>query len=112
MHRYVFLYMPIKNELGEDEEVVWMKDTEEVAPYCSEYDDYDDEKEEVLKDQGLALPFTRGFYLVGQIVGAMNPDDLDVKKNEMTVKFILIIGPGTRRIGPPFQKDPRLNIRN
>jgi hypothetical protein len=62
---------------GEDEEVEWMKDTEEVAPFCSEYDDYDDEKEEVLKDQGLALPFTRGFYLVGQIISAMNPDDLD-----------------------------------
>jgi hypothetical protein len=54
-----------------------MKDTEELAPYCSESDDFKDEAAEVLKDQGVALPFTYGFYLVSCLVGAMNPDDLD-----------------------------------
>lgn len=54
-----------------------MKDCEEVAPYCSESDDYGDESREVLGDQGEALPYTRGFWLICQLVAAMNPDDLD-----------------------------------
>mmetsp|Transcript_12495 Transcript_12495/g.13709 ORF Transcript_12495/g.13709 Transcript_12495/m.13709 type:complete len:440 (+) Transcript_12495:67-1386(+) len=62
---------------GEDEQVEWMKDCEEVAPYCAESDDFGDESREVLGDQGIALPYTRGFWLVCQLVAAMNPDDLD-----------------------------------
>jgi len=62
---------------NEDEAVEWMKDAEEVAPYCSESDDYGDESREVLGDQGEALPYTRGFWLICQLVAAMNPDDLD-----------------------------------
>lgn len=48
-----------------------------MAPYCAECDDFKDESEEVLKDQGQALPFSRGFYLICCLVAAMNPDDLD-----------------------------------
>ena len=62
---------------NEDEQVEWMKDTEELAPYCSECDDYKDECDEVLKDQGGALPYTYGFWLISCLVAAMNPDDLD-----------------------------------
>ena len=62
---------------NEDEAVEWMKDCEEVAPYCAESDDYGDESREVLGDQGDALPYTRGFWLICQLVAAMNPDDLD-----------------------------------
>ena len=62
---------------NEDAAVEWMKDAEEVAPYCSESDDFDDERREVLGDQGAALPYTRGFWLICQLVAAMNPDDLD-----------------------------------
>lgn len=62
---------------NEDAQVEWMKDAEEVAPFCSEYDDFKDEAAEVLKDQGAALPFSKGFHLVGSLVAAMNPDDLD-----------------------------------
>jgi hypothetical protein len=36
-----------------------------------------DEAAEISKDQGVALPFTYGFYLVCCLVAAMNPDDLD-----------------------------------
>lgn len=61
----------------EDAQVEWMKDAEEVAPYCSEADDFQDEAQEVLRDQGAALPYTRGFYLVCALVAASNPDDLD-----------------------------------
>jgi len=62
---------------NEDEAVEWMKDAEEVAPYCSESDDFNDEADEVLRDQGVALPFSKGFHLICQLVAAMNPDDLD-----------------------------------
>ena len=48
---------------------------EELVPYCSESDDYADEAREVLRDQGAALPYTRGFYLICQLVAAMNPGE-------------------------------------
>ena len=44
-----------------------MKELEEIAPSCSEYDDVETERDEIIANQGLALP----------IVGAMNPDTLD-----------------------------------
>jgi hypothetical protein len=59
---------------NEDSEVEWMKNLEEKAPYCSELDDYSDEKDEVLRDQGDALPYTEGFHLVGQLVASFNPE--------------------------------------
>ena len=62
---------------NEDAEVEWMKDAEEIAPYCSESDDFADEAAEVMRDQGAALPYTRGFHLICQLVAAMNPEDLD-----------------------------------
>jgi hypothetical protein len=62
---------------NEDAAVEWMKDCEEVAPYCSESDDFGDEAAEVLRDQGAALPYSKGFHLICCLVAAMNPDDLD-----------------------------------
>ncbi|GKZ00149.1 hypothetical protein MPSEU_000968200 [Mayamaea pseudoterrestris] len=62
---------------NDDKDVEWMKDAEEVCPFCSESDDFADEAAEVLRDQGAALPYTRGFHLVCQLVAAMNPEDLD-----------------------------------
>lgn len=61
----------------EDSAVEWMKEAEESAPYCAEFDDFADESEEVLKDQGKAFPYTFGMHLVGQLVAAFNPNDLD-----------------------------------
>ncbi|GAX18518.1 hypothetical protein FisN_10Hh283 [Fistulifera solaris] len=60
-----------------DEEVLWMKEAEEAAPYCAECDDYEDEMREVLADQGAAFPYTRGFWLICALVSACFPDDLD-----------------------------------
>jgi len=62
---------------SDDAAVEWMKDAEEIIPYCSELDDFAAEAKEVYKDQGEAIPFTKGFYLICQLVGSMNPDDLD-----------------------------------
>lgn len=62
---------------NEDNEVEWMKQIEEAAPYTAEIDDYQDEKREVLHDQGTAFPYTRGFWIISSLVAAINPDDLD-----------------------------------
>jgi hypothetical protein len=60
-----------------DKDVEWMKTVEEAAKYCAEFDDFQTEAQEVIGDQGIAFPFTKGFYLIGQLVAAMNPYDLD-----------------------------------
>lgn len=62
---------------NEDEESEWMKQVEEVAEYCSELDDYHDEKAEVEKDQGTGFPYTKGYWLISQMVATINPYDLD-----------------------------------
>lgn len=62
---------------NEDKEVAWLKSVEEAAYYCSESDDYQDERREVRKDQGPAFPFTKGFWLMMQAAAALNPNDLD-----------------------------------
>ena len=69
-----FTFMSYTND---DAATEWMKECEEVAPYCSEFDDYNDESREILKDQGKAFPYSYGLHLVAQIVAAFNPDDLD-----------------------------------
>jgi hypothetical protein len=62
---------------NEDDEVEWMKEIEEKAPYTAELDDYHDEKTEVLEDQGKAFPYTKGYWIISQLVAAINPEDLD-----------------------------------
>jgi hypothetical protein len=62
---------------NQDSDVEWMKNCEELASYCSEFDDFQDESREVIKDQGKAFPYSYGMHLVGLIVGALNPHDLD-----------------------------------
>lgn len=60
-----------------DDEAEWMKEVEEIAPFCSEIDDFNDEKREVVRDQGVAFPYTKGYWLICQLVSAINPYDLD-----------------------------------
>ena len=69
-----FTFMSCTNQ---DDQVEWMKTTEEKAPYCAEFDDYLDEAREVLRDQGNAFPYSFGLHMVAQIVAAFNPHDLD-----------------------------------
>ncbi len=99
----------------QDADVEWMKETEELAPYCAEYDDFEDEAREVHRDQGEVLPYTKGFHLIGQLVGAMNPDDLDAMDESIPLtKWTLdnIMGVQTtdqeyRRYYEGFQKAQR-----
>lgn len=75
---------------NEDEAVEWMKDAEEIALYCSESDDFADEAKEVYRDQGAALPYSKGFHLICQWVAAMNPEDLDAMDESIPfTKFTL-----------------------
>jgi len=60
-----------------DEECEWMKQIEENGPFVSETDDFNDERDEVIHDQGPAFPYTKGLWLLCLIVGAINPYDLD-----------------------------------
>lgn len=60
-----------------DADVEWMKTCEECSPFCSEVDDYQSEFKEVLTDQGTAMPYPYGTYLVSAIVGATDPEMLD-----------------------------------
>jgi hypothetical protein len=62
---------------NEDEECEWMKEIEEKAPFTAELDDYHDEKAEVMEDQGKAFPYTKGYWIISQLVAAINPNDLD-----------------------------------
>jgi hypothetical protein len=75
---------------NEDDQVEWMKNAEEVAPYASELDDFFDEAKEVARDQGHVFPYTRGFHLIAELVAAMNPDDLDAMDESVPfTKFML-----------------------
>lgn len=60
-----------------DDECDWMKQIEEEAPFTSELDDFISERREVLKDQGSAFPFTKGFWLISMLAASINPYDLD-----------------------------------
>ncbi len=62
----------------EDDRVGWMKNAEELVPYCSELGYFRHECVEVLREQGAALPYTKGFHLIRILAAASNPDDLDV----------------------------------
>lgn len=61
----------------EDSECEWMKEIEEIGPFMVEVDDYSDERDEVLHDQGPSFPYSRGFWIMCLLVGAINPNDLD-----------------------------------
>lgn len=60
-----------------NEDASWMKEVDNEAPFTAEVDDFLAEKKEVLENQGPGLPYTRGLWLLCQLTGAINPDDLD-----------------------------------
>jgi hypothetical protein len=64
---------------NDEEDYLWMHEIEEVAigKYVAAVNDFRDEKEEVKKDQGVFFPYSRGFWLLANVVAAINPNDLD-----------------------------------
>jgi len=62
---------------NDDSATGWLKDIDDKGPMIAEVDDYLDEKHEVLLKHGPALPYSRGFWLISLLIGAINPDDID-----------------------------------
>lgn len=68
---------------GCDADVEWMKTVEEQPmpdggeSYMAEVDDFATEQHEVMVAQGESLPYSYGFWLICQLVAAINPLDLD-----------------------------------
>lgn len=60
-----------------DDEAEWMKTLEGEVPYTSELDDFETERKEVYNNHGPGFPYSRGFWLLCQMVSAINPHDLD-----------------------------------
>lgn len=60
-----------------EEDVMWMREVEDIAPYVAAQDDFTGERREVYFDQGCAFPYSRGFWWLCNLVAALNPDDLD-----------------------------------
>ena len=53
-------------------------------------DDYGDESREVKKDQGDAFPYTKGLWLLSNLVASISPNDLDaLDENVPLTKFTL-----------------------
>lgn len=94
-----------------DEDTEWMKQVDGQAQYVAEVDDYQDEKDEVMRKQGAAFPFSRGLWLLAQLVASINPFDLDaLDENLPLTKFTLdnILG---RQLNPKeyqyyFERNP------
>lgn len=59
------------------EDYSWMHEIEEVASFVAAIPDFRDAYAEVKKDQGGAFPYSRGFWLLCNVLAAINPDDLD-----------------------------------
>ena len=77
---------------NEDAQTQWMKECEEAAPYCAEYDDFQDESTEIVHDQGPAFPFSRGLYLMGCAIGVCYPDDLDAMDEGVPLTKVALDG--------------------
>ena len=55
----------------------WMHESEECSPYVAALHDFIDERNEVLRDQGAAFPYSRGLWLLANICAARDPNGLD-----------------------------------
>jgi len=57
---------------NDEEDYEWMHEIEEVAvgKYVAAVNDFRDEKEEVKKDQGVFFPYSRGFWLLANVLAA------------------------------------------
>ena len=75
---------------NEDTETAWMKAVDGKAAFVAEVDDFLDEKDEVVKKQGEAFPYSRGLWILSQLVASINPFDLDaLDENLPFTKFTL-----------------------
>lgn len=60
-----------------DQDTEWMKEVEERAKFVAELDDFNSERKEVARDQGPVFPYSKGMWLMCNLVAAVCPTDLD-----------------------------------
>lgn len=56
----------------EDNGLDWMNRTDKDAPYCNTVDDFDGEAKEVRDTQGEAFPYSKGLYLMAELLGGFS----------------------------------------
>lgn len=83
-----------------NEDAEWMKDIDEKAPFVAEIDDFASERQEVVSKQGTGFPFNRGFWVLCQLVAAINPDDLDAMDESVPFAKMTLDNLMGRRLTP------------
>jgi hypothetical protein len=94
-----------------DKDTEWMKHVDADASFVAEVDDYYDERDEVVKNQGAGFPYSRGVWFLCNLTAAINPFDLDCLDEDLPfTKFALenILG---RKLNPNeyqyyFERNP------
>lgn len=94
-----------------DSETAWMKAVDSAATWVAEVDDFEDEKQEVLEKQGIAFPFTKGLWILNQLVASINPFDLDALDENLPLTKLTMDNLSGRKLNPVeyqyyFEKNP------
>ncbi len=84
---------------NEDGATDWMKHAD-TAPYVAELDDFNDERDEVLKNQGPAFSYTRGLWMLSQLVASINPYDLDALDENLPLTNYTLSNIYGRKLNP------------
>lgn len=69
-----FTFLGCSNQPSDYE---WMSEVDEAAPFVAAVSDFANERLEVMRDQGIVFPYTRGVWLLCNLAAAANPNDLD-----------------------------------
>jgi hypothetical protein len=68
----------------------WIHELEELGQYIAALPDYRDEVMDVRTAQGVMFPYTRGLWIICNIVAAINPQDLDGLDEDMPLSKLTI----------------------
>ena len=77
MHKATLNPLILISCTNDSSEVAYFKEIDETAPMVAEIDDFNEEKKEVISKQGNAFPFTKGLWILCQLVAALDPYGLD-----------------------------------
>mmetsp|Transcript_16875 Transcript_16875/g.21900 ORF Transcript_16875/g.21900 Transcript_16875/m.21900 type:complete len:455 (-) Transcript_16875:276-1640(-) len=58
-------------------DIEWMHESEEISKNVAAIHDFIDEQKDVLNDQGPLFPYSKGLWLLANLVAARDPDGLD-----------------------------------
>lgn len=60
-----------------DADVRWMKDVDESAAFVAELDDFETERQEILRAQGPAIPYNHGWWVMCSLIAPLFAEILD-----------------------------------